>query len=491
MANLAEIIKKLESTKITERQEGLAGIRTAFSKSSFLRTFHLRDDDGEAEDRNWILVFNALANMIRWEKAEYAKALGKGTQPKPAVVKRLTDAASTVRWLVEKAVSFFGEEVVEHIVHHLKDGIVFRNELVTPIALDYAKALKCILSFRPHLEHLGDDDWVKLVTLAFNVVLGNPPKAGLDENIDLVTESEEESSTHTGEMEDEEDDDDELPSLQGKRKRGKLRAGTPQMSGPKSRLKPRGSKTRQQISVSLEQVEFVSILSVLLSYAGAPILAADKPYLPQAILLRLQRFLILYPADSSLLHDYLLALSSTLDHLALNRVKDTQKFTRNTWDILIGLWNTKDKTIREHLIVVIRSLMPYLTADFGMKSARDSYDQAGALWKLYDMLEGETGYRRGIETLVLDSLRLEIGSIATGKETVEPFVAYTFRAGWNFDTSQAISWAVLETQADCVAKVRQFCRFPSCHLIIHKVIRIVRIHEQWCNTCPSQRRKET
>lgn len=451
MANLGQVLKNLESSKVTERQEGLNGIRTVFSKPSFLRTFHLRDD-GETEDRNWILVFNALFTTVRTEKAEYAKWLSKGAQPKPAVVKRLVDAANAVRWLVEKAVEYFEEGAMQQVLHHLRDGIVFKMELVTPIALDYAKAMKCILSFRPHLEHLEDDHWIRLVSLAFNVVLGDPPRASLEENMEWEVDSGDESSALAAirEGEEEEESDDELPSIQGKRKRGKSK--TPSLS-TRPKLMARGSKAIGQISVSLEQVEFVTILSILLSYAGSPILSPKYSHLPQAVFVRLQRFLNLYPADSSLLHDYLLALSATLDHLALNRVKDTQRLARNIWGNLVGLWNTKDKRIKEHLIIVIRSLLPYLTADFGLKSVRDSYDQAGALWKLYSTLEGEAEQRRGIESLNLDSLRLDVSAKVTGARTTEPFIAHTFRAGWSFDSAQAVTWAVLETQADCAAKL--------------------------------------
>jgi ataxia telangiectasia mutated family protein len=334
----------------------------------------------------------------------------------------------------------------------LYEGIFLKNELLTLIALDYAKTLKCILSFRPHLEHLKDDTWEDLVALAFNVVLGEPPRGQLDQDVDSASESGEATSTHTGKVEDEdEDDEDELPILKKKRKRATSRSGPSQVPGFKSKFKHGGSKAT---SVSLEQVEFASILSILLGYSGTPILVVERSYLPQSILHRMERFLMLYPADSSLLYDYLPTLSSVLDHLALNHVKDTQRFARNTWDILTGLWNTKDKSLREHLIVVIRVLMPYLTADFGLKSFRDSYDQAGALWKLYNTLEGETDNRRGVETLALDSLRLEINTDAAHEGMMEAFVAHTFRAGLNFDTRQAISWAVLQTQADCAAKVR-------------------------------------
>lgn len=451
MSNLREILSKLKSSKITERQEGLTGIQTAFSKNSFLRKFHLAEDGNDAtEERCWKSVFDALAVMVRLEKIEYARTADKGKPPKPNVVKRLADTARTIRTLVEKAVTFFGKKDTQSLVKLLYEGIFLKNELLTLIALDYAKTLKCILSFRPHLEHLQDDIWEDLVALAFNVVLGEPPRGPLDQDVDSVSESGEAVSAHIGRVEDEdEEDEDELP-VPKKRKRGNPRPGPSQGPSSKAKFNHGGSKAT---SVSLEQVEFASVLSILLGYSGAPILVAERSHLPQSILVRMERFLMLYPTDSSLLYDYLPTLSSVLDHLALNYVKDTQRFARNTWDILIGLWNTKDKGLREHLIVVIRALMPYLTADFGLKSFRDSYDQAAALWKLYNTLEGETDNRRGVETLALDSLRLEINTDAAHEGTMEAFVAHTFRAGLSFDTRQAISWAILQTQADCVAKV--------------------------------------
>ena len=208
MANLGEVLKNLESAKVTERQEGLSGIRTAFSKPLFLRTFHLHED-GQTEDRNWILVFNALFTMVRLEKAEYAKSLTKRTQPKPAVVKRLTDAANTIRWLVESAVAYLGKDAMGQVLHHLRDEIVLRMEILTPIALDYAKAIKCILGFKPHLEHISDGDWNRLLALAFNVVLRDSPRTILEDDMDWESESGDESTVLPGKREEEEEEEEE------------------------------------------------------------------------------------------------------------------------------------------------------------------------------------------------------------------------------------------------------------------------------------------
>jgi hypothetical protein len=73
--------------------------------------------------------------------------------------------------------------------------------------------------------------------------------------------------------------------------------------------------------------------------------------------------------------------------------------------------------------------------------------------KLWRLLEGEAESRWGADGLSFDSLRLEV---ALGGElnNLSVFVARTFRAGWHFDSEQALAWGILELQADCAEKVK-------------------------------------
>jgi ataxia telangiectasia mutated family protein len=63
-------------------------------------------------------------------------------------------------------------------------------------------------------------------------------------------------------------------------------------------------------------------------------------------------------------------------------------------------------------------------------------------------------------------LRLEV--LPSDAEECERgvFVAHTFRAGWHFDSSQALAWALMELQADCAEKVSLHLPLTSCKLII-------------------------
>jgi len=220
-------------------------------------------------------------------------------------------------------------------------------------------------------------------------------------------------------------------------------------------LSPRKAKKRRNvISVSLEQVECASLLSILLSSSVAPILSPDYPGLATAILSRLQRFLERYPADSSLLHDYLTMLSSTLHHVSLNKKHAVEKFARSTWVGLVGLWGTKDRRMKEGLVIILRILFEFVTCPSLAEGSRlPPFDSVDGISRLWNFLDGEAESRRGLDGLSLDALRLQIFNPTSHGRAEAPFVAKTFRSGWNFDAGQALAWATLELQADCAAKV--------------------------------------
>jgi len=226
-----------------------------------------------------------------------------------------------------------------------------------------------------------------------------------------------------------------------------------------SKAKPHSGRNykgpTRQVPVSLEQVEFMSLLSVLFRSPSSPLLSSDFPYLPASILVRLQRFLDVYPPDTSLQHDYLLALCSTLSTLSLNKKHLVEKFARASWDGLVRLWGTKNKRMKEGIISVLRIIFPFVISDNELVDANGTpFDCAESIARLWHLLNGEVESRWGVDTLSLDCLRLELVKPEGRSDEVGPFVANTFRSGWSFDEGQALAWAILELQADCASKVR-------------------------------------
>jgi serine-protein kinase ATM len=447
-STLRSVTRNLKSTKAKERQEGLTSIQEVFSQDRVVD--NLSNTDGP---KAWLSVFRALYRCVAEEKeAAVKKSTSKSSSVSATAFRKLEHAAGVVRWLTERTVHLLNKEVIKELLMHLTQTMVYRGALFTPVALDYVHAMTCLASYRPHLEHLVDDTWVKIVEMGFNVILDDPIQARFAE--EEATENDIDSDMYMDETLDV-PDDDELPATvaTGSKKRPRRdHSAPPSTNLPKQDKFKSGKKV---LAPSREQLVFAPLVSSLISSPAAPILSPDFPNLSSGILLRLERFLKRFPTDSSLVHSFLAILLSTLKHLSLNRRNEVQSYARSSWDGLLSLWGQKDKTMKESLTAVLRVLFPFLIAPSNMERA-PSFDCADAVGRLWQLLDGEADSRWGTDRLTLDALRFELLDPANPGSHVSAdraFVAQTFRAGWDFDAGQALSWAILELKADCAGKV--------------------------------------
>jgi len=444
-STLRSVTRNLKSTKAKERQEGLASIQEVFSQDRVVD--NLSNSDGP---KAWLSVFRALYRCVAEEKEAAAKkSTSKSSSVSSTAFRRLEHAAGVVRWLTERTVHLLNKEVIKELFMHLTQTMVYRGALFTPVALDYIHTMSCLASYTPHLEHMTDDTWVKIVEMGFNVILDDPIQDRFAD--EEATSNDVDSDMYMDETPDVPDDDD-LPAtvMPGSKKRSRREHSAP----PGTKLPKQDKfKSGQKIPApSREQLVFAPLVSILISSPAAPILSPEFPNLSSGILLRLQRFLERFPTDSSLLHSFLAILLSTLKHLSLNKRNEVQNYVRSSWDGLLSLWGQKDKSMKESLTAVLRVLFPFLIAPSNM----ERFDCGDALGRLWQLLDGEAESRWGADRLTLDALRFELldptdpGSHNSGERA---FVAQTFRAGWDFNAGQALSWATLELQADCAGKV--------------------------------------
>ncbi|KAJ2936959.1 hypothetical protein H1R20_g142, partial [Candolleomyces eurysporus] len=445
MNNLKSVIDGLKASKIKERQEALQALKTTFSDDRVIANLG-------SDRKTWLPIYQALFTAMTIEKDAFRKARQKTgkSAPEATITRRLEDIAKTVRWLVERTTEILSSKVLSALYDHLTGILVLERGLFKPVALDYLKALKHIASYRPHLDHMDDETWIRCVEICFNVVLGDSIRK-------RFVNDEEEASEQASNVPSGSDTDSgrQRTAKKNSKKRALLTDDEDELPVPQQ---PKGR--RQKISVELEQVECASLLSSLLRSTNSPITSPDYPYLPSAILKRLRRFLETYPSESSLLYDYLISVSLTLDHLALNAVNDVRSFAQGTWKGFVDLWGVKDKRLKEELVIIIRSLLPFIIAEqpVGGRALEAGFDPAQGLLDLWNALDGEAENRWGVNGLKLNSIRLELmepGNPCSLDVGDNPFVATTFRSGWNFDSSQALSWAILELHADCAKELFQ------------------------------------
>lgn len=455
MSNLKTVIDRLKSEKVKERQEGIALLRSAFSREDAAYSI----EDG----RGWLVLYQALFTAVKIEKVDAVKKSARSGTASTAAQRRLSEAAAAVRWLVERSVHCLSKKALTPLLDHLTQMLVHRRQLFTPVALDYIKSIKVLLSWTPHMDHLNVDVWFKLVEISFNIILDDPIEDDLVQTKDQIA-----SSALAGDSMYQSDslpsEDGSFPST-GRSTLARKRPLREHSSTPVPGTVTDNPSDRRALrhSVSLEQIECASLLALLFQHSTAPFLAeverpdpSDPDSFPKNFILvpitpslfwRMKRFLERYPTDTSLHHDYLLALQPFLCQVALNCKQDVDDFACCAWDALVGLWGNKNKRIKESLVGILKTLFPFLTA------TRDTpnHGWADSVQRLWTLLISEADSRWGIEALSIDSLRLYV----CAGEAVEReiFVARTFRAGWNFGASQALAWALLELQADCTEKV--------------------------------------
>ncbi|KAJ3512128.1 hypothetical protein NLJ89_g3702 [Agrocybe chaxingu] len=455
MTNLNDVLDGLRSTKVKERAEGLKGITNAFSRERAIANFHI-NRNGDLNLKVWCTVFDALFRCYALERDAVMKKLiskarhavdrepvDPSTSPG---VKNFQETVRVIRWLIERTVEV-NVKAADNILNHLLGSICCAGILFPIVAPQYAKALRCMLEHRPLLQHVKLEHWTRMVRVGSNIVLGRPVNAVQDDALSPVgAEIDSDMYAHDSPG----DEEDSTAALNKGRKRTPTAAISP--------IKPRKRSRRSPIlSVSVEQIEFVSILRLLISSSTAPIIHSDKEYaaIPTRILSFLEQFLEKYPSDSSLLQDYIQILASTLNQLSLNRKDDIERFARSNWSGLIGLWATKDKRLKEGLLVVLRHLFPFFVCPVDLEHLTPFAGCLEGVSRLWRLLNGEAENRWGVDGLSLETLRLEIKGKSPSAIRESAFVANTFRAGWGFDAGQALSWAMLELQADCASQLFQ------------------------------------
>jgi ataxia telangiectasia mutated family protein len=431
--NLRDVLAQVRSEKIKDRQDGLASLRTWFTPDKAVRNF-----DTNGDGKPWLVVYQALFTAVALEK----KALS-GKKATATAERRLSDVASFMRTLTERSAQRLNKKVVKALLAHFMQTMVHDGALLSYVALDYAKAIRSLLSWSPHQDHLEEQMWLSLVELSFNVILEDNLKRRMDEedNQDVWAEEEE------GE------EDDAATEVGTPRKRRHASATpTPTLRS----VRDASAKTRRL--VTQEQTEFMAILSLLFQTSSTPLLSSDYPHFPNIIFARLLRFLRMYSADNSLQRDFLVALNALVGQLALNCKDIVTRFAISSWDNLVSLWNSKTKENREVLLSVLLSLLPYYVTPHVGADVDLSLVTSG-ISRLAAVLDENLDSRKGVEHLEMEAIQLGL-SADDDSASIRSFHRRTFQVGVRFEAKHASTWATLTLHADCLAYVCIFFYNP-------------------------------
>lgn len=285
--------------------------------------------------------------------------------------------------------------------------LVYSSTIFSPAALDYAKALRSLLSYPPHLENLDQNSWKILTGVCWSAILGDAVSVddGWDEGIE-----EEEHSPPTA-----------MPT----------QVAT--------------SLAKGRLTVTQATNEFALLIPILLSSSAAPLIPPlpvtggayiYEPSLGLNILFKAQRFFAQHPGETSSHLPILRSMNIVLAALELNARQDFIAGSLKLLPHLVGLWTMRNKQVREQVLIGLRMMLPFVTRKVALEKDKTGVIRT-SLERLYEVLPKEAVSRWGLEPLEIGVIRLR--SQKRGNEDKRglcPFETGSFTVGLAFSLTE-------------------------------------------------------
>lgn len=305
---------------------------------------------------------------------------------------------------------------LQALVTHMTSLLVFAGRIFPPASLDYAKALRTLLSYPPHLENLDLEAWKVLTGVCWSAILGE--EVSIEDGWD-------------DEQRDELEEDEEIGN-------GGMPASTQAVA----------SFAKGRSSVTQATTELALLIPILLSSTAAPLVHPlpvtgsyhYEPSLGLSILLKTQRFFTLYPLETSSHLPILRSMNIVLAALELNCRDDFIAGGAKLLPSLVDLWSAKNKAIREQVLIALRMILPFLTHKIAQDKDKTGTTRAAAE-RVMDMLPKETVMKSGFTPLDPGVLRLRLVEAGTSnqEDNIKPFETRAFTVSWHNTSTKLIS----------------------------------------------------
>lgn len=365
-------------------------------------------------DKGFHQLFETLFRIAHTEKSNY----GKGSKARIQAISKLAGYASTLRTAVEAGVRTIRHKTVKALNDHITQILPSQEgTYCEPLANNYVRALRILLEYQPHTEHLLTKEWCALVDFCSDGIRSHI--ASLDE-----------SGTST------------LSFLTGSnRLTDRLsRSATPSTLGTSSnqaqRISNHSNKNGSSSNTRSTVEELVFCLYFLHYASNAPVL--EKAQATVTVLVELLQ------SPFSLEQAYQAAFATINCVLARTMTEDielTQQIVGEVIPLIRRHWQTKAMSLKEEMLVT----MTYGEFSLHQLSQLDDlHSSRSDLESLLEAMQIEYSKRADREQLQMDDLRL-IGSFDADKARM-PLSnrAFALRSG-AVKSEQA--WAVLEVIA--------------------------------------------
>ncbi|KAK4049560.1 Serine/threonine-protein kinase tel1 [Microbotryomycetes sp. JL201] len=401
-----ELLETIESGKARERSQAIEDFRPTLASSHNLARLN-------ADPKNdWTVTLQTLFGVVINERNDNAK---KSTA---AARKRLEDVTSLVGWTIMRIHTFLTGKGVKSTVNHLAQ-VLASDGAQAQYALTYLRALRCVLEYAPHVNHLQEKLWIEVVAVSFGIVLGDKIRIGQEFADDEAMELGDDGNQlrrHPFRVVDE----DDVINTSGHR-----RTSTP------------------------VEAEAMRVLEAAFRSKSAPFLAFSR-----VILAKFARFLRQFGSDTTAHSPALTALNLALADLVYNEHDAVRKFGTRLWPSVLALCSTKSAPLKEQVLITLRYLLPAITAD----DRSDGIFVGSRTKTLLDTVLTEPTLRwRDAYSLDIEHLRF---GVFDGSFSGQPFTVETFQLGPGFSDRDAAAWVTLELGADSLADIHDASDAP-------------------------------
>ncbi|PWN42375.1 hypothetical protein IE81DRAFT_341431 [Ceraceosorus guamensis] len=442
---LQEALRLLTSDKIKGREEGQTAIRAIFGKRSVCARF----DEEDPDRQRWVRVIEALFACAALDKAACMKR-GDWQDAPQVAINRVKHSAQTARWLIEQAIAEFRLPAVFAVLQQTFRLLEQRGQPFQPVLLECLQAMGAALSYAPHIDHFDEARWSDTAGLLCNILFKDRLSAKLEQHqeADIRLDGAPQPSPSDGE------DGDAAPSAQG-------------LATSDRRKRPRSASaanaSSQKNVAGPEDVEVMKAIQKLIESTTAPLCTDAK--LGLRLLSKYARFLQTFRTDSTAHLPAMIGLNALLNKLQYNERITVARFAFWSWPSLLAMWPTKNRPLKEQLVVCLRTLLPIVARALACpgpraaglasstQSAADVAEQgqrAKCLAQVFELVQTECDHRWAIPPLTLANVDLahQPGAPCAGLEAEHVLLAGTIRPGRGFTAPHALSWAMLELAAD-------------------------------------------
>lgn len=376
--DLSQALENVTSSTVKTRKAGLETLNATLR--------HITSHEGGL-DLKTSEFLNLLDPIFQCAIDEHSIA----TSAKSAITRsnaedRLSLVAEALRLATEAGVCSMKFKVANAILNHVMQMLLLASgEFCNPLALDYAKCMRIVLGYQPHVEHLNQPISSTNKSNGWNIVANF-----CNTCVQYVTSSvaEEEDSNVLG---------------------ASMSVRLSMRSSRSLVRDPAGSQETRTLNRQLAE-EMLACLHHLGAAPNAPVLktAHDLTW-------TLIDFLRVTPTSARSHQAAFSAMSNILHRTRTEDIGFTQGIVLHVVQAIRRLWPTASSTTREDMLRTLLLLRPYLFRSI------DQIDGAGfqsELRSLVQIIQVEYTKDSGREQLALGEIRLEISSITSNRNTV-------------------------------------------------------------------------